>query len=110
MSICLKNRSSYAGKRGATDWWEWTAYVECQEPDSLDDIKYVEYHLHETFPNPVRRVWSKQDGFPLSSEGWGTFKLKARVVFEKERRSPLILEHELKFEKPSPERGAFKKS
>jgi len=102
MTITLENRSQYTRKVGSTDFWEWTAYVKCDPPDSLDDIEYVEYHLHPTFHNPVRRVFSQQGGFPLRSEGWGTFELKARVVFKGSEKEPRILKHELKFDAGAP--------
>src|SRR5438105_1682378 len=98
MSIQLKNTSSYEGKHGDTDWWQWTAYIECTPPDSLDQIAFVEYHLHSSFRNPVQRIRKKEGGFPLRTSGWGTFELKARVVFEDEQREPLVLSHNLKFQ------------
>ncbi|MGZ8847373.1 MAG: pYEATS domain-containing protein, partial [Pyrinomonadaceae bacterium] len=87
--------SSYEGKHGNTDWWQWAAYIECTPPDSLDDIDYVEYHLHPSFRNPVQRIRKKASGFPLRTSGWGTFELKARVVFKDEQRESLVLSHYL---------------
>lgn len=98
MSIILKNSSSYAAKKGNTDWWNWTAYIECTPPDSLDEIAYVEYHLHPTFPNPVKRVRHKEGGFPLETKGWGLFVLKAKVIFKESSRKTLILSHLIEFE------------
>ena len=100
MGLSLKNDSEYAGKKGGTNWWRWTAYVECTPPDSLDEILYVEYHLHPTFKNPVKRIRKKSNGFRLERKGWGTFKLKARVVFKKGELVPVILTHNLEFEEP----------
>ena len=102
MSLSLKNTSSYAGKEGGTDWWEWTAHIDCTSPDSLDDIMYVEYHLHPTFKNPVRRVHTKGGGFPLKSTGWGVFELKAKVVFKDSNKSPVMLSYYLEFEGSAP--------
>jgi len=98
MSVVLKNIASYEGKKGDTDWWNWTAYIDATTPDSLDDIAYVEYHLHPTFRNPVRRVHTKKDGFPLKTSGWGVFELKAKLVFEDKSKAPIILSHYLQFE------------
>lgn len=97
MSVVLKNTASYDGKRGDTDWWNWTAYIEVSEPDSLDNIEYVEYHLHPTFKNPVRRVYTKENGFPLNTSGWGVFEFQAKVVFKEKESSPIILSHYLNF-------------
>lgn len=97
MSFVLKNDSTYAGKEGDTGWWDWTAYVECTPPDSLDEIDYVEYHLHPSFRNPVKRIRIKEGGFPLRTRGWGIFELKARVVFKDKEKESVILSHYLKF-------------
>ena len=100
MAILLKNSSRYSGKVGKTDWWDWTAYIECTTPDSLDDIDFVEYELHPSFRSPIQRVRRQEGGFPLTTRGWGVFNLIARVVFKDESRSPLMLEHLLRFELP----------
>ncbi len=97
MSLILENTSSYAGKRGDTDWWNWTAFIKATPPHSLDEIEYVEYHLHSTFRNPVRRVYKKEDGFALKTSGWGVFELKAKVVFKDPNRTPEVLSHRLQF-------------
>ena len=96
--FALRNDSVFVGRRGDTDWWEWTAYIAASEPDSLDHIKYVEYYLHSSFRNPVKRVRKKEGGFRLESKGWGTFELRAKVVFKDKVRSPVLLSHLLEFE------------
>ena len=98
MSLVLKNNSSYEGKEGGTDWWNWTAYVECTSPDSLEDIAYVEYHLHPTFRNPIRRIRQRTGGFPLKTSGWGVFELRAKVIFKDKRKKTMMLKHFLEFE------------
>lgn len=98
MPFQLTNTSSYSDRRGKTDWWDWTARIEATEPDSLADVDYVEYHLHPTFQNPVRRVKAGEGGFPLKSRGWGVFELRARIVFVDKSRTPLVLSHRLEFE------------
>jgi len=100
MSIFLKNSSTYVRKKGTTDWWDWTAYIECTPPDSLQDIEYVEYYLHPSFPNPVRRIYKEDGGFIMKTSGWGVFELKAKVLFKNSARKPEILAHSLKFEYP----------
>lgn len=102
MAFTLNNTWESNGKRGKTDWWKWTAFIQAWDEDSLDDIEYVEYHLHPTFPNPVRRVRNKmqvpneEGGFPLESSGWGVFDFTAKVVFKDKSRSPEMLKHFLK--------------
>jgi hypothetical protein len=64
--------------------WDWTVFV--QAPTQvLDRVKCVEYTLHPTFPNPVRRVCDRGAGpraFALNSNGWGEFTIRAKVAFK----------------------------
>ena len=96
MSIRLTNTSEYVGQRGETDWWKWTAFLEGGKSE-LDAIKFVEYHLHPGFPNPIRRVRKREGGFPLTAKGWGVFELTAKVVFA-DKHKPKLLKHWLEFE------------
>lgn len=97
MSFKLTNTSNYIENVGDTHWWEWTARIEATPPSSLEDIDYVEYHLHSTFKSPVVRVKDPSDGFSLKRKGWGTFTLRAKLIFKSDN-PPRILTHELSFE------------
>ena len=97
MPFDLKNTARLIDSRGSTDWWSWTAFIEPSGDASLDDVKYVEYILHPSFPNPIRRVRSPQDGFALTTKGWGVFPLTARVVFKDTSKNTIELEHYLQF-------------
>jgi len=60
-----------------------TVFVKAERP-VLDRIQCVEYTLHPTFPNPIRRVCTPgnpSQAFALSANGWGTFTMKVRVFF-----------------------------
>jgi transcription initiation factor IIF auxiliary subunit len=59
-------------------WWDWGVYIE-GAPTELDRIRCVEYSLHPTFPNPVRRVCSRADRFLLAARGWGTFTVGIKL-------------------------------
>jgi len=74
------------------DWWEWSVWIEGTEQE-LDDIKSVEYTLHPTFPNPVRRIEDRASKFRLKTAGWGGFTIYARVLHNDGSTTPL--EHEL---------------
>ena len=67
-----------------SDYWDWTIFVKAPE-DVLEQIEYVEYKLHPTFPNPVRIVNQRGSGpyaFPLNTSGWGTFTVKVKVYYK----------------------------
>jgi len=98
MGIKLNNSSRYLEQKGDTHWWEWTAFIESTSPDKLADIKYVEYHLHPTFIEPIKRRRNANKKFSLTTVGWGTFLLKAVVYFKDSSKKPKPLEHYLEFE------------
>jgi transcription initiation factor IIF auxiliary subunit len=63
--------------------WDWTVFVTAQRP-VLDKIQCVEYTLHPSFPNPIRRVCVRgndSQAFALSANGWGTFAIQVRVLY-----------------------------
>jgi hypothetical protein len=77
--------------------WDWTVFILGTEED-LDRVRCVEYTLHPTFPNPVRTVCERGNGphaFPLSTNGWGTFRIQIRVLLKE--GDPVVLSHQLKF-------------
>jgi transcription initiation factor IIF auxiliary subunit len=99
--ITTRNVSRYVGN----DRWVWTVFVSAPAT-VLREIRCVEYTLHPTFPDPVRRVCERGDPaqpFALQSDGWGTFTIGVRVFFRSgETRA---LRHELRFAAPSIERA-----
>jgi transcription initiation factor IIF auxiliary subunit len=85
-------------KQIAPDRWEWTAYI-VGPPSELSRIKCVIYVLHPTFPNPIRPMCSTKDPkypFALTTNGWGTFDLVARIEFKDGTVRELL--HQLRFD------------
>ena len=80
-SIYTKNTSTRVNK----DRWDWTVFI-VGDSSTLNEIKCVEYTLHPTFPDPVRKICTKGStsgrGFFLSSNGWGTFIIKVKIMFK----------------------------
>ena len=63
----------------------------------------VEYRLHPTFSDPVRKVCEKgspERPFALTTRGWGTFHLKLRVAFDGGIERELV--HPLRFLSAAP--------
>jgi transcription initiation factor IIF auxiliary subunit len=90
----VKNTSTYVG----AGRWDWTISVDA-DSDTLRQIECVEYTLHPTFPDPVRKVCHQPETkFALSSSGWGTFKVKVRILYKNGRVEDI--EHQLTFRKP----------
>jgi ABC-type phosphate transport system substrate-binding protein len=77
--------------------WNWTIFLTGSRRD-LDKVESVEYTLHPTFRDPVRRVSVLGDSdrpFGLSATGWGTFEVGVRVFMKDGGRKDL--KHRLKF-------------
>lgn len=74
------------------DWWEWSIWIDGDE-NELNKIKFVEYTLHPTFPNPVRIIKDRQTKFRLEAAGWGIFTIYAKAVLQ--NGSKIDMEHEL---------------
>jgi len=89
MSLRIAQDFEYKG----SDWWTWSVWIEGTASQELNQVDYVEYTLHPTFPKPVRIVRDRTSGFRLDSAGWGVFTIYARAVLTD--GSETLLEHEL---------------
>ncbi len=89
MALKLRNRWHYK----ENDWWDWEVFLDDSGSGELSNVAYVEYVLHPTFLNPVRKISDSKGGFVLKTSGWGIFMLKA-FVHTKDRRK-IKLKHEL---------------
>ncbi len=96
MALKLRNKWRYKGN----DWWEWEAFIDDGGSGELAHVKFVEYVLHPTFADPVRRVTNPAEGFALKTEGWGTFVLKAFVHTKEGGKQKLKHELELPSDPP----------
>ncbi len=71
---------------------------------ALDSVEYVEYILHETYPEP-RQIRSNRDQtFLLKELAYGEYVLLAKV-FLKDRNTPLILQRFLTLWSSGPRLG-----
>ena len=94
-ALKVDNTSTYVG----AGRWDWTIFVDA-DPDTLRQIDCVEYTLHPTFPNPVRKVCSQPEAkFALSSNGWGTFTVKVKIIYKNGRVEDV--DHQLVFKQQS---------
>ncbi|MEE9553375.1 MAG: pYEATS domain-containing protein [candidate division Zixibacteria bacterium] len=82
--IQLANNATYLGEGR----YEWTVFVSAEKA-VLDKIKYVEYTLHPTFPEPKRVAANRDDNFSISAKGWGEFLLRAKVVLNNGETIPV---------------------
>lgn len=78
--IKFNNIARQVGERKDQRWFEWAVFVDEGE-EVLEKIEAVEYLLHRTFPNPLRKRTNPDDKFSLSGSGWGEFSIKITVFF-----------------------------
>ena len=83
-------------------WWNWSLWLDGPE-DELDKVEYVEYVLHPTFPNPVRKIADRSTNFRLNTRGWGEFSIKVRVHLDDDEM--IVMEHWLELDEVAPTRG-----
>ena len=79
------------------DWWKWAVWIEGRD-EALDLIDFVEWTLHPTFPNPIRRIHDRASKFRLETGGWGVFEIRARV--QRKDGSQTMLRHFLELHYP----------
>ncbi len=81
----FKNTSESNGTRSflkdTYSWFKWSVYMN-EPPEKLALVDYVEYRLHDTFPDPVRVAENADDKFSLSSAGWGEFTIFITVYLK----------------------------
>jgi transcription initiation factor IIF auxiliary subunit len=65
----------------ADNWWNWSVWIDGTS-DEIASITSVEWRLHPSFANPVRRVTDKATNFRLDTAGWGTFLIHASVQLQ----------------------------
>jgi transcription initiation factor IIF auxiliary subunit len=88
VSLEIRQSATYMGR----DRWEWSVWIDGTS-EELDTVDHVIYILHPTFHDPVRVVQDRSTGFRLSTSGWGTFTLNAKVVSKD--GSETVLQHDL---------------
>jgi transcription initiation factor IIF auxiliary subunit len=97
MTLQIEQGFEYQGH----DYWKWWAWLEGAE-EELDQVERVAYHLHRTFPNPLRTVTDRASKFRLDAAGWGGFTLRATVYDKNGTRQTLSREVELRYPDGTP--------
>ena len=89
MNLRLRNAWKYTGD----DLWDWRVFLEDDGTGDLDQVAWVEYLLHPTFPQPRRIRKDRENQFSLTTRGWGVFLIRAFVHTHDGEK--VKLEHEL---------------
>lgn len=99
--ITVNNSFSPARKSG---YYNWTVYVQGSEA-VLNSINHVEYLLHPTFPKPQVSSYERRSSFSYTSNGWGEFEIRVKVVFKNASATPQYINYWLRL-KPRVVKGA----
>jgi transcription initiation factor IIF auxiliary subunit len=80
-------RIEYKQRPGGKKHFHVAVYVD-EPPEILDDIRMVEYRLHDSFADPIRHNDNPGSGFMESFYTWGKFAVAVVVLYvtgERER-------------------------
>lgn len=61
------------------DYYKWEVWIENGEND-ISEIDYVEYLLHSTFNNRLRKSTDASSSFKIESSGWGEFRVEITIA------------------------------
>jgi transcription initiation factor IIF auxiliary subunit len=78
------------------DWWRWAVWVEAPD-EVLDLVDFVEWTLHPTFPDPIRKSHDRAHKFRIETGGWGVFQIIARVQTKDGKQTKLHYHLELHY-------------
>ena len=91
--IKFSSYSQWTSKKGGYSYYDWCVFVD-EPPEVLATIRELEYTLHPTFSDPVRRTNDKESLFAVMSSGWGEFDIRIIVRYfdDKETTATFFLE------------------
>jgi transcription initiation factor IIF auxiliary subunit len=89
--VSFKSKSEYVGQGR----FNWEIHVEADDR-TLDNINYIRYKLHKTFPNRIRDIYDRDSHFRLETNGWGEFIIRIIVILKDGKK--LETEHYLKLD------------
>lgn len=75
------------------NYWSWSVWIDTST-EIINQIDMVEYILHPTFHNRVRRKTTKEDKFILSSKGWGEFMIHIKI-YVSNKEEPILKKYYL---------------
>lgn len=76
--IRFNNYSMLVERKPDYDWYDWCVFVD-EDLQIVNNISSVQYTLHPTFPDPIKKVENNDNCFALIGSGWGGFRIKIKV-------------------------------
>lgn len=81
--------------RGGQQYYRLRIALNADEPEILDKVEKVTYHLHPTFRDPDRTATDRQSSFAIGTAAWGEFNMTAEIFRSGEPR--LVVERYINF-------------
>jgi transcription initiation factor IIF auxiliary subunit len=78
----FKNYSRLIETRGKFKWFEWVVFMDEINENKLNSVHSVEYRLHDTYPNPIRIIDTRNNRFALKSFGYGDFMIFIKIYLK----------------------------
>jgi hypothetical protein len=82
--------------RGGLQYYRLRIALDADEPELLDEVEKVIYHLHPTFRDPDRTVTDRRSNFAIGTAAWGEFNMTAEV-FLRSGKPKLVIERYIDF-------------
>jgi transcription initiation factor IIF auxiliary subunit len=84
-------------------WYRFRIFIKDPDPTVIENINYVEYHLHPSFANPIRRVGQERSksNFFLEIDGISAFGLNIFIRFKDDKEEEQF--YHLNLNKPCPD-------
>jgi transcription initiation factor IIF auxiliary subunit len=93
--LSFKSYSTWTREKDGHNFFDWCVFLDEGE-ELLNQIAWIEYRLHPTFPDPIRRVEDRTTCFAMMSSGWGDFTIRICVHFVDGREQSLSFQLSLK--------------
>ena len=74
-------------KRGGYEHYNIRLFIEGKD---LNEVSFVEYELHPTFPNPLRKATNSALGFAIDIWTWGEFEISVSIHFKNNETLEII--------------------
>lgn len=86
-------QEEFQRRTGLTDYphYDIRIIVDSYYKDALDKVKYVEYFLHKSYPEPIQARSNRSNNFLLKELANGEYVLQAKVHITN-RKEPLVLQ------------------
>ena len=81
-----------------TDYYHIGVWINASKPE-LRTIDKVEYELHKSFKNRIRKSEARHNGFSVTFWAWGAFEIK--VSIHKVDGTVEIIQHQLQIKLPA---------